>query len=97
MVSSIIGNFQQAKMETTMNAVEHNTRYTAIDLANLKSDQWSRHGNLLMKLDDIWNEIRNVVKSYSGSGGTVINIQGVQDLDQLVRELKARGVKVAFA
>jgi hypothetical protein len=30
MVSSIIGNFQQAKMETTMNAVEHNTRYTAL-------------------------------------------------------------------
>jgi hypothetical protein len=27
-ISSVIGNFQMAKMETTMNAVEHNTRYT---------------------------------------------------------------------
>ena len=34
MVSSIIGNFQQAKMETTMNAVEHNTRYSALYLGD---------------------------------------------------------------
>jgi tape measure domain-containing protein len=27
-ISSIISNFQQAKMETTLNAIEHNTRYT---------------------------------------------------------------------
>jgi len=27
-ISSVIGNFQTAKLETTMNAVEHNTRYT---------------------------------------------------------------------
>jgi hypothetical protein len=27
-VSGVISNFQQAKMETTLNAIEHNTRYT---------------------------------------------------------------------
>lgn len=31
-ISSVVGNFQSAKMETTMNAVEHNTRYTQIIL-----------------------------------------------------------------
>jgi hypothetical protein len=27
-ISSVIGNFQMAKMETSLNAIEHNTRYT---------------------------------------------------------------------
>ena len=32
MISSIIGNFQAAKQETTLNAIEHNTRYSMMYL-----------------------------------------------------------------
>lgn len=35
MISSIIGNFQSAKMETTLNAIEESTRYTKIYIGDL--------------------------------------------------------------
>lgn len=53
-VSSIIGNFQMAKQETTLNAIEHNTRYSMMFLGEQGWD--SIHGNThdsRLILDDI--------------------------------------------
>jgi tape measure domain-containing protein len=37
-ISGVIGNFQMAKMETTLNAIEHETRYSQIHLKHILED-----------------------------------------------------------
>lgn len=59
LISSIVGNFQMAKLETTMNAVEKNTRFTQLILEQFKADSWQQAGDLLTKLDLLINELRS--------------------------------------
>lgn len=62
-VSSVIGNFQMARLEGTMNAVEANTRFTYIELRDLM--------NLQMN-PIIWflERIHGSLTSGAGSGGS---------------------------
>ena len=65
-ISSIIGNFQMAKMETSLNAIEHNTRYSMMFLGE-RSDggilsvlfrihEQLEFGNLVRTLEDFRNK-----------------------------------------
>lgn len=61
LISSIVGNFQMAKLETTMNAVEHNTRYLEIIVQKFAEvDEWQRHGELLEALGNIFTRLGEV-------------------------------------
>jgi hypothetical protein len=50
-ISSVIGNFQMAKMETTLNAIEHSTRYSELYLGS-RSD-----GGILGVLFRVYEEL----------------------------------------
>jgi tape measure domain-containing protein len=66
LVSSIIGNFQSARMETTMNAVEHNTRYTMMYVGEradggilgqlFKMNEELAFGNIVVAVEDLRNK-----------------------------------------
>lgn len=66
LISSVIGNFQSAKMETTLNAIEHNTRYSMMFLGE-RSDggilgvsfrilEQLEFGNLVKATEDFRNK-----------------------------------------
>jgi tape measure domain-containing protein len=61
LVSSIIGNFQMAKMEKTLNAIEHNTRYHEIIFQKFaEADEWQRHREILEALGNIFTRLGEV-------------------------------------
>jgi hypothetical protein len=84
-VSSIIGNFQQAHQETSLNAIEHNTRFSMMFLGE-RGDQgilgqtfkiadntyWSMKSldTISVRLNSIFDKIGTV----GGNGGGVTNI-----------------------
>jgi TP901 family phage tail tape measure protein len=59
-VSGVIGNFQMSGMNKSLDVIVNHTLVAANELQNLRADQWSRHASLFLKLDDLWNAIRNV-------------------------------------
>jgi len=79
MVSSIIGNFQFAGMNKSLDIIVQHTLRTANDLANLRADQWTRHSDMFRKLDDLWGAIRNIgsVGSAAPAGGQTFNFNNV--------------------
>lgn len=104
LISGIVGNFQNAKQETTLNAIEHEVRYSQIHLLNT-----------LIKANDFWPymkltweslirmEGRQANPSESG-GGVTIDMSGAYLLsdsqlddfaDKFVGRLKSRGIKFA--
>lgn len=54
-VSGIIGNFQQAGMNKSLDIIVLHTLQTANDLANLRRDAWVQHNGTLTKWDDLFN------------------------------------------
>lgn len=66
MISSIIGNFQMKAMNKSLDIIVKHTLQTANDLANLRADEWERETHLMLKLDDIWSEIRFGFQSLLG-------------------------------
>lgn len=77
-ISSVIGNFQMAKMETTLNAIEHETRYSQIHLLHILEDGvnkyypyleqingylWDHFNDSFASLMSTTEEIRDIVKS----------------------------------
>jgi hypothetical protein len=70
-VSSIIGNFQMFGMNKSLDIIVKHTLQTANDLANLRADEWSRETHLMLKLDDVWNEVRNVTRNTAAMLGGV--------------------------
>jgi hypothetical protein len=77
-VSSIIGNFQMFGMNKSLDIIVKHTLQTANDLANLRADEWSRETHLMLKLDDVWNEVRNVTRNTAAmlGGVTVLPTNG---------------------
>ncbi len=87
LVSSVIGNFQQAKMETTMNAVEHNTRYAALYLGDradggilgqlFKIGDYLQFGTLVHAVEDFrnkfWDWSGKMLNANGGSGGVSLS------------------------
>jgi len=73
-ISSIFGNFQMAHIETSLNAVEHNTRYLQIEAEKyFQTDEWDRHYGLLEKLDSLWDSLVDILVAVQhasfGEGG----------------------------
>lgn len=91
MISGIIGNFQNARMETTLNAIEESTRYMKSYLRdNIIPDEqryWPRLDNLaqLLRLEGIENAI--VKLSESGLGQSNFMVEMIQALQQLPPEV----------
>jgi hypothetical protein len=84
LISSIIGNFQTAKLETTANAIEHNTSFSEIVQEQFKADQWEQHGQLLTKLDLLINETRSMSYSLATAvNDSLIQVAGVLERAQL--------------
>jgi TP901 family phage tail tape measure protein len=68
-VSSVIGNFQMAGMNKSLDVLVNHTLRIYNELYNFRMDAWTREGHLFLKLDDMWNEIRNVVAAVKAGGG----------------------------
>jgi hypothetical protein len=95
-VSSIISNFQQARQETTLNAIEWNTRKSSIHLEYL-----------LEKANEFWPYLQHINNTLwtpgapGGVGGTQITINYTGDVRSLammlLSELQRQGLRVAPA
>lgn len=61
LITGIIGNFQNARQETTLNAIEHNTRYLEIIFQKFaEQDEWQRHGEIIEALGNIFTRLGEV-------------------------------------
>jgi tape measure domain-containing protein len=95
-ISGIIGNFQFAAMNKTLDLIEKEVRYSQIHLLHLLE----KNNEYLPKLKDIWDSLIRMETrqmGLAGGGGAVtINISTTGDtrqlLDALTRELKLLGV-----
>jgi hypothetical protein len=96
-VSGVIGNFQMAGMNKTLDLIEKEVRYSQIHLLNLLE----KNNEFLPNLKNIWEslirmETRQMAVAEAGGGGTVtININGgnpQQTLTEITRLLKQYGV-----
>jgi tape measure domain-containing protein len=95
-ISGIIGNFQFAAMNKTLDLIEKEVRYSQIHLLHLLE----KNNEYLPKLKDIWESLIRMETrqmGLAGGGGAVtINISTTGDtrqlLDALTRELKLLGV-----
>jgi tape measure domain-containing protein len=73
LISSIVGNFQMAKIETTMNAVEHNTRFLEIIFQKFAEvDVWQRHREILEALGNIFTRLGEVGIGVLTAGQAVV-------------------------
>lgn len=82
-VSGVIGNFQFAGMNKSLDIIVNHTLATANDLANLRRDEWDRETHLMLKLDDLWNSIRDVGAAIRGAGpgGSKQAVQVIVNID----------------
>ncbi|MEN6534632.1 MAG: tape measure protein [Bryobacteraceae bacterium] len=96
-VSGVIGNFQMAGMNKTLDLIEKEVRYSQIHLLNLLE----KNNEFLPNLKNIWEslirmETRQMAVAEAGGGATVtININGgnpQQTLTEITRLLKQYGV-----
>lgn len=74
LISDVIGNFQFYAMNKSLDIIVKHTLETVNELRNARRDAWDQQTNLFYKLDDMWNEIRNVVDvlkliGITGGGG----------------------------
>jgi len=91
MISSIIGNFQSAKMETTLNAIEESTRYTKIYLGDLLPKLVNdlatgiplihlyMIGDMQSVLTRQLTELETIKTNTSGGGGVAASVQAAVD------------------
>jgi len=99
-ISGVIGNFQMAGMNKTLDIIAKHTLQTANDLANLRADEWLREGHLMAKLDDMWKTNIGIYDllgrgAVAGGASVVINLNGGDPkaaLEEITRTLKQYGV-----
>jgi tape measure domain-containing protein len=100
-ISGVIGNFQMAGMNKTLDIIAKHTLQIANDLANLRADSWLREGHLMAKLDDMWKTNLGIYDllgrgAVAGGGASVvINLNGGDPkaaLEEITRTLKQYGV-----
>ena len=103
MISGIIGNFQNARQETTLNAIEESTRYVKSYLRdNIVPDEQKYWPNLdklaqLLRLEGIEN---GITKLAEGSGGSLANQLGrviVPPLNELGNDIVGLGQALSIA
>jgi TP901 family phage tail tape measure protein len=71
-LSGIVQGIEGAHTNTLLGDIRDHTLRIFNELFNFRQDAWTREGHLFAKLDDMWNEIRNVetvIKSMGGTGG----------------------------
>ena len=91
MISSIIGNFQNARMETTLNAIEESTRYAKSYLRDniipLAQQYWPRLDNTvqLIRLEGIEETLKRIADNGIGQGGFFTDM--LRALQQLPPEI----------
>lgn len=96
LVSGVIGNFQMAGMNKTLDLIEKEVRYSQIHLLHILEKQ----NEYLPKLKDIWEslirmETRQMAVGAGGAASVTINVNGGdprQMLEAITRELKQLGV-----
>ena len=96
LVSGLIGNFQMAGMNKTLDLIEKEVRYSQIHLLHILEKQ----NEYLPKLKDIWEslirmETRGMSLAGGGAANVTINVNGGdprQMLEAITRELKQLGV-----
>jgi tape measure domain-containing protein len=100
-ISGVIGNFQMAGINKTLDIIAKHTLQIANDLANLRADEWLREGHLMAKLDDMWKTNLGIYDllgrgAVAGGGASVvINLNGGDPkaaLEEITRTLKQYGV-----
>jgi hypothetical protein len=60
-ITSVLQFLQGRRMEQDIGRIEVTTRGILNEALNMRRDSWDQQTNLFHKLDDMWNEIRNVV------------------------------------
>jgi len=74
-ISSVIGNFQMAGMNKSLDIIVKHTLQTANDLANLRRDDWDRHAEYAKWKDDILPALWGI----QGNTGTAIaSLQAIE-------------------
>jgi TP901 family phage tail tape measure protein len=74
-ISSVIGNFQMAGMNKSLDIIVKHTLQTANDLANLRRDDWDRHNEYALWKDDIVTALWGI----QGNTGTAIaSLQAIE-------------------
>jgi len=68
-ISSVIGNFQMAGMNKSLDVIVHHTLQTANDLANLRRDDWDRHAEYAKWKGDILPALWGI----QGNTGTALS------------------------
>jgi hypothetical protein len=56
-VSSVVGNFQMAGMNKSLDLIVNHTLRIYNDLANLRQDEWDRFGQIYGRMGEIWRDI----------------------------------------
>lgn len=106
-VSGVIGNFQMAGMNKSLDLIEHETRYSQIHLLNILE----KLNVYIPKLQDIWDYNWNAqfplllrmttALEVGAHGGVTINISGARDAravaQEVAKELRLRVPAAAFA
>ncbi len=86
MISSIIGNFQNAKMETTMNHIEESTRYLMIGLVtqgdSLLNDSHTIRNTLTTFMAWNWGVATTYFQGISEKLDTIIGMGGIHPTSQ---------------
>jgi tape measure domain-containing protein len=75
LISGIVGNFQMAGMNKTLDLIEKEVRYSQIHLSYILEKQ----NEYLPKLKDIWDSLIRMETrqmEFAGGGGMVVNITG---------------------
>lgn len=67
-ISGVVGNFQMAGMNKSLDVLVNHTLRIFNELAIFRQDAWLRETHLMVKLDDVWNEVRNVVAAVRAGG-----------------------------
>jgi tape measure domain-containing protein len=96
LVSGVIGNFQMAGMNKTLDLIEKEVRFSQIHLLHILEKQ----NEYLPKLKDIWDSLIRMETrqmGVAGGGGATVNINvhggdPRQMLEAITRELKQLGV-----
>lgn len=79
-ISSVIGNFQMAGMNKSLDIIVHHTLEAANSLINLRRDLWDQHNqmsrivgeqtnNIYNRLGEVWNSIKAIGSISSGGAG----------------------------
>jgi len=74
-ISSVIGNFQMAGMNKSLDIIVQHTLQTANDLFNLRRDDWDRHAEYALWKDDF---LSTLWKTEGNTGAALASLQAIE-------------------